>query len=236
MSPIGTGTPGALPFGSDRAVVAPSLLSADFAVLADEIEDVRRAGAEVLHLDVMDGHFVDNLTFGPLVVRDIRRRTGLFLDCHLMIRDPARYWRRFAEAGANLVSFHIEVVEDPREILDEMGARGLARGLALNPDTPLEQVEPYLDRIELLLLMTVFPGFGGQEFIAEALDKIREAERLRRSRGNFVIEVDGGISQTTAPLAVAAGARVLVAGSAVFGKKDRAAAIAALRDGCGGVS
>ena len=199
--------------------LAPSILSADFADLAAEVERVADA-ADLLHVDVMDGHFVPNLTIGPVVVSALRKHTDLFLDCHLMIDNPAVLLEDFADAGADRCIVHIEL-GDPRPLFEEMRQRNVGVGLVLNPETDVEAVLPYLDEIDLLLVMSVNPGWGGQGFIPEVLDKVRIARKVIDDRGLDVeIEIDGGINVTTAPAAAEAGVDILVAGSAVFGDPD----------------
>ncbi len=222
--------PDAAPDGARGVAVAPSLLACDFARLGEEIAAVERAGADVLHLDVMDGHFVPNLTFGPLVVEAVRRLTKLPLDAHLMIAEPHRYVDRFVEAGADVVTVHVEASTDLERDLARIRELGARAGVAFNPDRGLDAVERVLDRIDLLLVMSVFPGFGGQAFIADVLDEVRAAARVRAERGlDFVIEIDGGIKPATAPAAREAGAEILVAGTAVFRSDDYARAIAEIR-------
>ncbi len=199
-------------------VVAPSLLACDFAELREEIRRVERGGARVLHLDIMDGHFVPNLSFGLPVVEAVRRSTDLPLDVHLMISEPARYLRQFREAGADLLTVHIEVLPDPRPVLQEIRALGAAAGISLNPPTPLETLSDCLDLCDLVLVMSVMPGFGGQTFEPVALEKLR---RLRASVGSRVLlSVDGGVNVETVGPCAEAGADLFVAGSAVFSQND----------------
>ena len=213
--------------------LAPSILSADFARLAEEVWEVEASGADWLHVDVMDGHFVPNITLGPLVVKALRPHTKLPMDVHLMIEQPARYVEAFAEAGADLISVHAEADPHLYRTLDLIRKLGKKPGVVLNPSTPAEFVAPVLDLVDYVLVMTVNPGFGGQQFLHPMLDKIRRMRSLLDERGlsHVEIEVDGGINRETARLVAEAGATVLVAGNAVFGRSDRAAAMAEIREG-----
>ncbi len=221
-----------VPIRKDGSVaVAPSLLSADFARLGDEVRAAERGGADLFHLDVMDGHFVPNLTFGPMVVRAVRKLTSLPLDTHLMIEHPGKYVGEFADAGSDIITIHVETSADARGDLRMIREKGKKRGITLNPDTPIEKVVDYLGEIDLLLVMSVFPGFAGQSFIPDVLSKVEDARRIREEKGfDFVIEIDGGIKPSTAALAKRAGVDILVAGSSVFGSSDYAAAIRAIRE------
>ncbi len=208
--------------------LAPSILSADFAALGAEVDRVA-AEADLLHVDVMDGHFVPNLTIGPPVVAALRAHTDLFLDCHLMVDNPHVLLGDFADAGADRCIVHIEL-GDPRPLFDELRDRGVGVGLVCNPETPVDDVLPFLPDIDLLLIMTVHPGWGGQAFIPEVLDKVAIARaEIDAWQLDVEIEVDGGINVDTAPAVAAAGADILVAGSAVFGADDPAAAARAIR-------
>ncbi len=208
--------------------VAPSILSADFGSLAAAVDLVAPV-ADWLHVDVMDGHFVPNLTIGPPVVRSLRRHTGLFFDCHLMISEPARYLRAFREAGADGCTVHVEV-GDTSALLSATRELGMRAGVALNPETPADAVLPLLGKVDLVLVMTVHPGFGGQSFMAEVVPKVAAVRaELDRIGSAAVLEVDGGIDERTAPLVVGAGATVLVAGSAVFGDPDPRSAVERIR-------
>jgi ribulose-phosphate 3-epimerase len=208
--------------------IAPSILSADFAELGEEISRVRPE-ADVLHVDVMDGHFVPNLTIGPPVVTWIRRHSDLYLDCHLMMDNPGKFLEAFGDAGANGCTVHIEI-GGTAHLIAQMRDLGLHVGLAVNPETPFEQCEPWLDQLDLLLVMTVHPGFGGQSFMSEIVPKIARARQLIDAAGLAVeLEVDGGIDVGTAPIVTEAGARLLVAGSAIFAQPDPVAAARRIR-------
>ena len=214
-------------------MIAPSILAADFARLGEEVEEIRRGGADYVHVDVMDGCFVPNISVGIPVVASLRRATDMFLDVHLMIDRPVRYVERFCKAGADLVNLHAEAdsLENNLEALRIIRANGKKCGVTLKPGTPAEAVRPYLELVDLVLIMTVEPGFGGQKFMADMMDKVRAVRAmLDIVRPGCDVEVDGGVDPLTAPICKAAGANVLVAGSAVFGKADRAAAIEAIRN------
>jgi len=209
-------------------IVAPSILAADFSRLGEEIERVEAAGADWIHCDIMDGHFVDNISFGPEIVRMVRGLTSLPLDVHLMIEHPDHYVPRFVKAGANSITVHVEpeAKHDIESTLLQIRETGCRAGLTLNPETPFDLIEPFLDKIDLLLIMTVHPGFGGQSFRADQMHKVKRARSLIRK---LDIEVDGGINADTARLSIENGANVLVAGTSIFHSKDYAKAIRQLR-------
>ncbi len=213
-------------------LIAPSILAADFSHLADEIRRVETAGADWLHLDIMDGHFVDNISFGPALVATARKLTTLPLDVHLMIERPDHYLPRFIDAGANSITVHVEpeAKHDVAGTLRAIRAAHCRAGLSLNPATPFEALEPFLPELDLLLVMTVHPGFGGQSFQPEMMEKVRRARDWRNARGaSLHIEVDGGINADTARLAIDNGANVLVAGTSIFRAPDYGDAISRLR-------
>jgi ribulose-phosphate 3-epimerase len=216
--------------GINMVKIAPSILSADFAKLGDEIKAVEQAGADYIHIDVMDGHFVPNITIGPLIVEAIRPITELPLDVHLMIENPDQYIDAFANAGANYITVHVETCRHLHRTINHIKSFGIKAGVVLNPATPVESIQHVLGDIDMVLLMSVNPGFGGQKFIPEVLPKIRKVKEMADAKGLIIeIEIDGGVNPETAKLCIDAGANVLVAGSAIYNQEDYAKAISSIR-------
>lgn len=210
--------------------ISPSILASDFTKLGQDISSVESAGAEMLHLDVMDGLFVPNISFGIPIISCARKASKMFFDVHLMINEPIRYANDFVKAGADLITVHAEACSDVLETLKKIRALGVKSGLSIKPATSVSDIEKYLEYCDLVLVMSVEPGFGGQKFMPESLEKIARLAEIKKLKGlSYEIEVDGGINEETAKLCAAAGASVLVAGSSVFGSEDRKAAIDALR-------
>ncbi len=212
--------------------IAPSILSADFAKMGEEVRAMQACGADVIHYDVMDGVFVNNITFGLKMLEDIRPYTTLPIDAHLMIVHPEKYVERFAKAGADIITVHWEACQDNlREVLELIKSTGVKCGAVINPDTPVEKIRDVIPLCDMVLVMSVFPGFGGQKFIPSALDKLREIRAIINESGKDIdLEIDGGITAENVHLVKEAGANVIVAGSAIFKADDRAAAIAALKE------
>lgn len=206
--------------------ISPSILSCDFAKLGQDVEKAEKGGAEYLHIDVMDGVFVPNISFGAPIQKAIRKQSKIVFDTHLMIIDPIRYIEDFAKAGSDIITIHIESCDNVSEVLDKIHSYGIKTGLSIKPKTPVEDVLPFIDKVDMLLIMSVEPGFGGQSFIPESLDKIRTARKLFPT---LDIEVDGGINADNIGEVVKAGANIIVAGSAVFGHEDVANAISVLK-------
>ncbi|UXH45458.1 ribulose-phosphate 3-epimerase [Rossellomorea vietnamensis] len=210
--------------------IAPSILSANFAELGNEIKDVEKGGADYIHVDVMDGHFVPNITLGPMIVKAIRPLTALPLDVHLMIENPSQYIEAFADAGADYITVHVEADPHLHRTIQMIKSKGVKAGVVLNPGTPAELIRPVLQDVDMVLLMTVNPGFGGQSFIPSVVPKIKQIrEWANEVNPSLEIEVDGGINPETAAVCAEAGADVFVAGSAIYNKSDRGAAIEELK-------
>ena len=214
----------------NKKKISPSILSADYASLKSEIEKVKNGGADMLHVDVMDGHFVPNISIGPPVIKSIRKATDMFLDCHLMISNPCDYVDSFVKSGADLIAFHVESNSNVEETIGKITSAGVLPALVVKPGTPAESVFPYLSKIAMVLVMTVEPGFGGQSFMEDMLPKIKAIrEKADEVNPALMIQVDGGIVPETAKKCVDAGADVLVSGSYIFGASDIAGAIESLR-------
>ncbi len=208
-----------------KILIAPSILSADFSRLGEEVKAVENAGADWLHVDVMDGHFVPNITIGPVVIKDIRRKTQLPLDVHLMISEPEKHLPAFMDAGSDIITFHIEACNDPKKLISKIKSQGIKAGVSLKPKTGLDGIKDILNSLDLVLVMTVEPGFGGQGFMKDVLPKIKELSSIYDGD----IEVDGGINGDNSKSVLDAGANILVAGTAVFGKEDYKKAIQELK-------
>ena len=206
-------------------IVAPSILSADFSDLGKEVREIEKAGADWVHIDVMDGFFVPNITIGPVVIKSLRKITDLIFDVHLMIDNPGQYVESFAEAGSDIITFHIESLGDPRETIEKIKREGKRAGISVKPGTDIKMIEEYLGEVDMVLVMTVEPGFGGQKFMADMMDKVR----FLKERYEGIIQVDGGINSENVKMAIEAGATAFVAGTYVFGSDDYAEAIRKLK-------
>jgi ribulose-phosphate 3-epimerase len=211
--------------GKEKILIAPSILSADFSKLGEDIKAIEAAGADWVHIDVMDGNFVPNITIGPVVIRSIRKCTDLLFDVHLMIDDPGRYVEEFADAGSDFITFHLEACSSPNETIGKIRDKGKKVGISIKPGTEVATVMPFLDKVDMVLIMTVEPGFAGQSFTAAMLDKVVQLKKEYKG----LIQIDGGINKDTAKEAISAGANVLVAGTAVFGTDNYSESIAGLK-------
>jgi len=212
-------------------IIAPSILSADFSKLGDEIKEVEKAGADWIHIDVMDGHFVPNITIGPVVVKKIRHISNLFFDTHLMIENPIKYVKDFAEAGSDLITVHAEAIDDIKSVINEIKKYGCKAGISINPDTDVDCIEDTIPLVDLVLVMSVYPGFAGQKFIEDVVPKIKEVKKIIDSTDKKIhLEVDGGITNKTSKVVIESGADALVAGSYIFKSKNYAKAIDSLKN------
>lgn len=213
-----------------KVMIAPSILSADFSKMGEEVIRAEKSGADVLHVDVMDGNFVPNITFGVKMVEDIRPHTTLPIDVHMMVQDPSFYAEKFVKAGADYVTFHIEAESNARPLLEKIKSLNAKCGIVISPDTPVSAIEDVLDICDMVLVMSVYPGFGGQKFIEDSLDKVRLLKQIKEERGlSYLIEIDGGVNKSTVSKIKNAGAEVLVAGSAVYNDGDMKENIAVLK-------
>ena len=211
--------------------ISPSVLAADLSNLKGALCDMEKAGADMIHLDVMDGNFVPNITFGQPVIRSLRGGSNLIFDVHLMIASPEKYAEEFIDAGADILTFHLEACDNPSDLLNTIRSQGVMAGISVKPGTAVEELYPYLEECDMVLIMTVEPGFGGQKLIPETIEKVRKIKAEIEKRGlNVDVQVDGGINESNASVLIEAGATILVAGSSVFGKDDYSAAIKALRN------
>lgn len=213
----------------DKLYIAPSILSADLACLGNQVSQVEEAGADWLHIDIMDGHFVPNLSFGPALVKSLNKVVKVPQDVHLMVQEPQKFIEPFVKAGASALTIHAEARGNIRETLKQIKKAGLWCGLSIKPDTPAAALVPYLDLLDLILVMSVYPGFGGQEFLPKSPEQINQVSKLAKEH-NILVEVDGGINRQTAPLAYKAGAQALVAGAAIFGQTDIKQALADIKN------